>query len=317
MQRRDSDATGSAWSRGTRLAALTAATSLAVVAPASAAMAAGGTTTGADVQVAGSASTGSPSPGTAYSYTFQVKNTGPDAATSLTFNDPLPAGTVYNYATANGSTLPCAAFGNLSGGATVSCNLGNLAKGGQATVVVNVNAPTTASTYSNTGSATSTATDPQPANNSSTVTVQVKAAAGGGGGGGGGGTGGGGVNAGGVNDTAPATATPCAALGNLAAPVGYYLTWAAIWNTFTVRSCSSSVETVNVEVTETNAATGLVDYDVVIPFSLVAAQNASMVLDNDFAPFNTTYTVAFTATDATTGTVLATSSLVTTTPPPQ
>ena len=287
-----------------------AATALAlVVGPATAALAAG-SGTGADVQVSGSASTGSPAAGAAFTYTFQVKNAGPDVATAVTFSDPLPAGTVYNYATANGSTLPCAAFGNINGGATVSCTLGDIAKGGQATVVVSVNAPLTASTFTNTGSATSSASDPQSANNAATVTVQVKAAAGGGGGGGG-------VNKGGVNDpTTVAVATPCAVLANLAAPVGYYLTWAAIWNTFTVRSCSSNTETVNVEVTETNAATGAVDYDLIYPITLLAAQNTSMVLDNDFAPFNTTYNVSFTATDSS-GNVLSTGSVAATTPPPQ
>lgn len=297
--------------RRASIAALAATTAIAVVGPATMASAAG-TTTGADVQVSGSASTGSPLPGTAFSYTFQVKNAGPDSATSTVFSDPLPSGTVYNYATANGSTLPCAAFGNLSGGATVSCNLGAIAKGGQSTVVVNVNAPVTASTFANTGSASASSSDPQPANNSSTVTVQVKSATGGGGG-----VNSGGVNAGGVNDTGTGTtAAPCAALGNLSAPVGYYLTWAAIWNTFTARSCSTSTESITVEVTETNAATGLVDYDVVYPITLLAAQNASMVLDNDFAPFSTTYTVGFTARDAA-GNVLSTGSVLATTPPPQ
>ena len=293
--------------RKARLGGFAALTALALVAPASAAFASGATTTGADLQVSGSASTGSPSPGTAFAYTFQVKNSGPDAAGSVVFSDPLPTGTVYNYATANGSILPCAAFGDLNGGTTVSCNLGIIAKGGQATVVVNVNAPQTASTFSNTGTVSSSTTDPVTTNNAVTVTVQVKAATGGGGG----------VNKGGVNDVTPVAATPCAGLGGLAAPTGYYSIWAAIWNTLTVRSCSSSTETLNVEVTETNAATGLVDYDVIVPVTLVAAQNVSMVLDNDFAPFNTTYTVAMTVTDPTTGTVLATGSVGATTPPPQ
>src|SRR5437762_738029 len=131
--------------RRRRLGWVTAATVAATLLPASAAMAAGGTTTGADLQVSGSASTGSPSPGAAR------------------------------------------------------------------------------------------------------VTVQVKAAAGGRGGS---------VNKGGVHDTTRAPAAPCAAFGGLSAPVGYYLTWAAIWNTFTIRNCSANAETVNVEVTETNAATG-------------------------------------------------------------
>lgn len=288
-----------------RFASLTALSTLCVLLPAGAALAAGGTATGADLQVSGSASTGSPAPGASYTYTFQVKNAGPDTATAAVFSDPLPTGTVYNYATDNGSTLPCAAFGNLSGGATVSCNLGDIAKGGQATVVVSVIAPTAASTYADTGSARSNATDPNSANNSATVTVQVKAATGGG------------VNKGGVNDTTPLPATPCAVLGNLSAPVGYYSVYAAVWNTFTLRSCSSSTQTINVEVTETNQATGLIDYDVVWPITLLGGSNASTVLDNDFAPFDTSYTVGFTATDASTGNVLATGSVLATTPPPQ
>src|SRR5689334_8623568 len=41
---------------------------------------AGGTATGADLQMSGSASTGSPDAGAQLTYTFQVKNTGPDSA---------------------------------------------------------------------------------------------------------------------------------------------------------------------------------------------------------------------------------------------
>ena len=282
-----------------RAAAIAAGVLMAALAPASAALAAGGTTTGADLQTSGSASSGSPAAGAVYTYTFHVKNAGPDVATSVVFNDPLPSGTVYNYATANGATAPCAAIGDPSGGATASCNLGDIAKGGQSTVVVAVNAPNTASTYSDVGTATSSTTDPNPGNNSATVSVQVK------------------VAAGGVNDTAPLPAIPCAALGSISAPVGYYLTWAAIWNTFTIRSCSSGAENVNVEVTETNVATGSVDYDLVYPFSLLSAQNSSVVLDNDFAPFDTTYNITMTATDATTGAVLSTGSVLATTPPPR
>src|SRR4051812_32794448 len=127
-------------SKGIRIAGLAAATALAVIAPASAALASGGTASGADLQVSGSASTGSPAAGAAFTYSFLVKNSGPDTATAVVLSDPLPGGTVYNYATANSSTLPCAAFGNPNGGATASCNLGDIAKGGQATVVVSVNA---------------------------------------------------------------------------------------------------------------------------------------------------------------------------------
>lgn len=287
-----------------RLALLAAATSVLVLAPTSAALASGGgTATGADLQVSGAASTGSPAPGVAFSYSFLIKDSGPDTASSVVLTDPLPTGTVYNYATANGSTLPCAAFGDGNGGTYAACNLGSMGKGGQATVVVNVNAPIAASTFTNTATVSSATTDPVSTNNSVGVTVQVK-------------TSGGGVNKGGVNDTTPTTPAPCAALGNVSAPVGYYSVWAAIWNTFTVRSCSTATESVNVEVTETNVATGLVDYDMVVPIGLAAAQNTSMVLDNDFAPFNTTYTITMTVTD-TSANVLATALVSATTPPPQ
>src|SRR4051812_21377698 len=62
------------------------------------ALQAGGVSTGADLKISGSASTGSPNAGAAFSYTFQVKNSGPDAASDVVFVDTLPAGTGFNYA---------------------------------------------------------------------------------------------------------------------------------------------------------------------------------------------------------------------------
>lgn len=53
--------------------------------------------------ITGSASTGSPDPGALFSYTFQVKNSGPDTASAVSFRDPLPLGTGYVSATANGA----------------------------------------------------------------------------------------------------------------------------------------------------------------------------------------------------------------------
>ena len=144
---------------------------LAVLASASVALAAGGTTTGADLQVSGSASTGSPNPGAAYSYTFQVRNSGPETAAAATLTDALPAGVGYVSATVNGASAACSSL------ATVSCDLGDLASGGQATVVVNVTAPLAVGTFSNTGTAGSSVADPNSANNSVTVSIQVKAPA--------------------------------------------------------------------------------------------------------------------------------------------
>jgi len=146
-----------------------AAAALAVLATASAALAGGGTTTGADLQVSGSASTGSPNAGAAYSYSYQVKNSGPETATAATFTDALPGGVGYVSATVNGTSAPCSFL------TTVSCGLGDLASGGQATVVVNVTAPVSVGTFANTGTATSSVSDPNLANNSVTVNSQVKA----------------------------------------------------------------------------------------------------------------------------------------------
>lgn len=152
---------------------LTAACSGAVTSPS----ASGGTTTavtsaavagsGSDIQISGSASTGSPNAGASFAYTFQVKNSGPDAA-AVTFTDTLPAGVSYNSATANGASS-CGLVGT-----TATCDLGTVASGGQVIIVINAYAPPTVGTYANTGAATPSTPDPNTANNSVTVSVQVK-----------------------------------------------------------------------------------------------------------------------------------------------
>ena len=135
------------------------------------ALAAGGVASGSDLQISGSASTGSPNAGAAFSYTFQIKNSGPDAASDVTFTDTLPAGTGFNYATGNGIVFPCAEANMI-----VTCNLGTISKGSQSLVVVNLDAPVTAGSFNNTGHTASSSADPQPANNAVTVAVQVKTA---------------------------------------------------------------------------------------------------------------------------------------------
>ncbi len=136
--------------------------------------------------------------------------------------------------------------------------------------------------------------------------------------GGGAAGGGGSANSGGVNDPAPAPAAPpCATFSSATAPVGYYSVYAAVWNDYTIRSCSAGNEVVNVRVTESDPATGRIDYDITYPSVLSPGQNVSMVLDNDFAPFDTTYDVSYSATDSSTGAVLDTRSLSATTPSPR
>ena len=126
-------------------------------------------TTGADLQISGSASSGSPDPGGALAYTFQIRNSGTDNADGVVFTDTLPAGTTYLGAGASGIPFACSFAGDV-----VSCTLQTVTKGSQYTVTVTVDAPPTAGTFSNTGTVSSTTPDVQPANNSSTVTAQVK-----------------------------------------------------------------------------------------------------------------------------------------------
>src|SRR5256885_6617059 len=152
---------------------LVAAATLVAFGPASA-LAAGGTATGADLQVSGSASTGSPVAGTPFVYTFQVKNAGPSAASSASFTDQLPAGTVVTHATSvnGGVATQCTSDG--AAAPTVSCDMGFVPKSSQVNVQLNVDAPSTPGTYATTGTVSSAGTDPNPSNNSATGSVKVK-----------------------------------------------------------------------------------------------------------------------------------------------
>ncbi len=152
------------------------------------------------------------------------------------------------------------------------------------------------------------------------------AAAGGGSAGGGsaGGGGGGGAARGtGVDPTPPPppppppppapAAVPCGALTAASATVGHYLAGAAVWNNFTIWNCAAGTESVNVEAIETDAISGQVAYDVTTSYGMGIGQSIQGVLDNDFAPFATTYTVTYNLTDAS-GNLLDTKSTSATTP---
>jgi uncharacterized repeat protein (TIGR01451 family) len=155
----------------------TTAVAVAVLVPASTAFAAG-TSTGADLQVSGSSNLGSPVQGQPYTYTFQVKNSGPQDALSATFTDDLTAGKlVYAQVQAPTFATNCSQTSDGAGGTSISCPI-SLAKGQQVNVVESVNAPSTIGSFANTGTVTAAdVADPQPANNSSTVNVKVGSAA--------------------------------------------------------------------------------------------------------------------------------------------
>jgi uncharacterized repeat protein (TIGR01451 family) len=122
-----------------------------------------------DLQVTGFASTGSPPVGSTFTYTFQVKDNGPQPAPGVSFADTIPAAETLVSATNNVPGQSCA----LSAG-QVSCSLGDLAVGAQANVTITVIAPSTPTTITDTATVSMNVTDLKPANNAVSVTVQVK-----------------------------------------------------------------------------------------------------------------------------------------------
>lgn len=121
-----------------------------------------------DVQVTGSASNGSPALGSAFTYTFQVKNNGPyPTFGGVSFGDVLPASLTF--------LAVSTSAGACAGGASVSCALGDLAVGAQATVQISVQAPAVAQSVVDTASvAIGAQADRNPANDSVSITVTPK-----------------------------------------------------------------------------------------------------------------------------------------------
>ena len=105
--------------------------------------------------------------GQTLTYTLNVSNAGPSVATGTVLSDSLPAGVSFV------SVQP--SQGSCSGTATLSCSLGTLAVGGNASVVIQV-IPNAAGSLTDTASVASNVTDPNTANNSASVTVNAVAA---------------------------------------------------------------------------------------------------------------------------------------------
>ncbi len=121
-----------------------------------------------DVQVGGFASNGSPPRGGDFTYTFQVKNNGPFIADAVSFTDTLPTVLPVGSVTAS-SGASCTVTGQ-----TVSCDLGDMPVGSQATIVIGTIAPADPQTIVNTASIASATPDRNAANQSASVTVQIK-----------------------------------------------------------------------------------------------------------------------------------------------
>jgi hypothetical protein len=94
-----------------------------------------------------------------------VTNNGPNNATGVTLSDPVPAGTTFvSVATSQGTC---------TGGALVSCQLGNLNVGASVTItlVTKANAP---GTVTNTGTTVATEAETNTANNTASSSVTVR-----------------------------------------------------------------------------------------------------------------------------------------------
>jgi uncharacterized repeat protein (TIGR01451 family) len=116
--------------------------------------------------------TGAPNPvnvGSPLVYTLTIGNAGPLDDTNVTVSDTLPAGVTFV------SDNP--SQGSCSGTTTISCNLGTVKNGAQATVLIGVT-PTVAGTLTNTATVTGDNPDPNQTNNTSTIMTTVNQSSG-------------------------------------------------------------------------------------------------------------------------------------------
>jgi uncharacterized repeat protein (TIGR01451 family) len=119
-----------------------------------------GAAASADLSIAKSTNAAQAATGSTITYTINVTNNGPDAATNVIVSDDLPAG--LQLVTATPSQGTCSATD------PVTCNLGTLANGASATITLQALVTATTGSISNTASVTSGVTDGTPGNNSST-----------------------------------------------------------------------------------------------------------------------------------------------------
>ena len=120
---------------------------------------------------------GTPNPviaGNNITYTVTVTNNGPGTATTVTFNESLPANTSFVSVAATSGT-----GGWTCSGVSISCTIPTFASGASTTftVVVKVGAGTPSGTIiTDTASVSAATTDPNPSNNFATVTTVVATA---------------------------------------------------------------------------------------------------------------------------------------------
>ncbi len=124
----------------------------------------------ADLAVTKSDSPDPVSVGATLTYSIQVANAGPDAATNVVLSDRLPKGV--SFLSASASQGSCS-----NNKLQVTCLLGTIGFAvpnySPASVVIRVTAPQTTGTITNTASVASDATDPNTSNNKASATTRV------------------------------------------------------------------------------------------------------------------------------------------------
>jgi len=117
-----------------------------------------------DLKVTKTASVSQITPGQNFTYTFVVKNQGPDNATGISVTDTLPAGVTFV------SSGDCTASGQ-----DLTCGVGALASGASKTLTVTVKAASNVTgNVVNTAKVKGDQPDPNPDNDTSTVTTPVQ-----------------------------------------------------------------------------------------------------------------------------------------------
>jgi uncharacterized repeat protein (TIGR01451 family) len=126
-------------------------------------------TSGTDLAVLPSSTTQTVTAGTNVTFTVDVVNLGPQAATGVSFTDTLPNNTTFVSVTA--TTGSCVEAHGI-----VSCSVGALTSGSESKVSI-VLTTTAVGTTTNSMSVTGNETDPNPGNNSATQTINILTAA--------------------------------------------------------------------------------------------------------------------------------------------
>jgi uncharacterized delta-60 repeat protein/uncharacterized repeat protein (TIGR01451 family) len=132
-----------------------------------------GDAVGADLSITKS---GAPNPvlsGNRLTYTLALTNDGPQDATGVTVTDALPGSLHFNSVSSRqGTCTRSTATNPQPKGGTVTCSVGNLVHGANATITIVVTA-TTPGTVTNTAKVSGNETDPDSSNNSATATTAV------------------------------------------------------------------------------------------------------------------------------------------------